>query len=75
MLMEIEYLKMKCKKCGYQEWAEADIADELAIYNRKTKKYEILLECPKCNGVMIWYNKEKKIEQRETDFDIDDLPF
>lgn len=75
MLMETEYLRMKCKKCGHEEWAEADIANELATYNHKTKKYEILLECPKCNGTMIWHNKERKIEEWESGFDPDDLPF
>ena len=75
MLMETEYIKMKCKKCGYEEWAEEEIADELATYNRKTKKYERLLECPKCHGVMIWHNKEKKVEQWESGFNPEDLPF
>lgn len=75
MLMETEYIKMKCKKCGHEEWAEEEIADELATYNRKTNKYEILLECPKCHGVMIWHNKESKIEQWESGFDPNDLPF
>lgn len=31
--METEYLKMKCKACGYEEWEEADIACELASYS------------------------------------------
>ncbi len=59
---------MKCKRGGYEEWAE-----ESATYHRKTKKYEILLECPKCHGVMIWHNK--KVEQWESGFDPEDLPF
>ena len=35
MLMETEYLKMKCKKYEHDEWAAADISDELATYYRK----------------------------------------
>ena len=74
MLQETEYLKMKCRQCGYEEWADADIADELATYNRKTKKYEILLLCPRCEGTMEWHNKERKIEKWDDGFNIDDLP-
>ena len=43
MLMETEYIKMKCKRCGYEEWAEEEIADELATYNRKTKNTKYCL--------------------------------
>lgn len=75
MLMKTEYLKMKCKTCGYEEWVDADIADELASYNQKTRTHEILLDCPKCNKVMIWHHRETKVEQWESLIDIDNLPF
>lgn len=74
MLHETEYLRMKCRTCGYEEWAEADIAEELATYNKKTKKYEILLMCPTCEGTMQWHNKERKIDKWEDDFNPDDFP-
>lgn len=66
---------MKCRDCGYEEWAEADIANELAAYNTKTKKYEILLLCPECEGTMEWHNKERKVEEWEDGFNIDDLSY
>lgn len=69
MLYKSEYLKMKCRNCGYEEWADADIANELASYNEQTKRYEILLMCPECEGTMEWYNKEEKVEYFEYDFD------
>lgn len=75
MLYKTEYLKMKCSDCGYEEWVEADIADELTTYNKKTKSYEILLLCPECEGTMKWHNKERKVEQWEDDFNVDDIVY
>lgn len=74
MLHEAEYLRMKCRNCGYEEWADADIADELATYNEETGRYEILLVCPECEGTMQWHNKECKVDKWNDDIDFDDLP-
>ena len=65
--METDYLKMKCTVCGHEEWAEADIAEKLATYNKKTHKYEIMLMCLGCEGIMLWYQKEVKIETWDDD--------
>lgn len=74
MLYKIEYLKMKCSDCGYEEWVEADIADELITY-KKTNSYELLLLCPECEGTMKWHNGERKVDQWEDDFSIDDIVY
>lgn len=49
------FIRMKCKKCGYEEgvpdWLMAEFNEDAIMLNQKDTMNKMI--CPKCNGIMI----------------------
>ena len=49
----VEYIRFRCKRCGFEEGIDADIVDEMCTPENSDKDGNPTALCIKCHGLMI----------------------